>query len=171
MAVMHSISKMERRREEGGREGEGGGGWEAECHFQVSPRHFPLMRDGFCSADSRGDRGSPPPHTPRRPPLRSDLQSSEELTAPRSSPPPAQPHFRRHNNNRRSRGRICHGGRTPSRPRQGAHHSQSGHRAPPSHPRRISRRLPSLSLPSLSLALSSLLPPKVRDGEEGNSQL
>lgn len=36
----------------------GGGGWrEGECHFQVSPRHSPLMRDGFCSTDSQGDQG------------------------------------------------------------------------------------------------------------------
>lgn len=30
-----------------------GGG---ECHFQVSPQHSSLMRDGFCSTDSQGDQ-------------------------------------------------------------------------------------------------------------------
>lgn len=166
---MHSISKMERRGAAGRDRAREGGRevwvWEAECHFQVSPRHFPLMRDGFC----RGDQESPP-----HPPCLlfspqhccSDFQSSEELTALRWSPPPAQPHFRRHNNNKRSRRRICNGRRSASHPRRGAHHSQSERRAPPSHPCRISCRLSrSLSPRHFFFAIFHTM----RDGEQRNS--
>lgn len=71
-------------------------GWGGECHFQVSPRHSPLMRDGFCSADSQGDQGNAlPPLLPIPPPLRSLIlqgADSSKIRKP-ASPPPAQPHF------------------------------------------------------------------------------
>lgn len=72
------IASLKWREGGGGREG-----GEAECHFQVSPRHSPLMRDGFCSTDSQGDQGRALPASSSF--HSSDLQSSKELTAPRSA--------------------------------------------------------------------------------------
>lgn len=72
-------------------------GWGGECHFQVSPRHSPLMRDGFCSTDSQGDQGNALPSSSSFFPSTSQISNpprSWQLEDRKpASPPPAQPHF------------------------------------------------------------------------------